>query len=120
MRHFIIMAALLVLSACASDFEPVDKVATVDPDTGYAVPPHPCPDWSQNATVNYDNSNHSNYGCAVNNNIAVQLADPWDLHQGIGSDTGNTDMSIRTIELYRSGDIPAPLQPMQGEGLSSQ
>lgn len=120
MRQWMMLAVLLGLTACASDFEPADKTAAVDTDTGYAVPPHPCPDWSQNATVNYDNSVHSNYACAVNNNIAVQLADPWDLHQGIGSGTGNTDMGIRTIELYRAGEIPAPLQPLQGEGLASQ
>lgn len=118
MRHLMIMVALLGLSACANDIQPADKEADVDPQTGYAVPPHPCPDWSQNATVNYDNSNHSNYGCAVNNNIAVQVADPWDLREGVGSGTGNTDMSIRTIELYRSGEIPAPLQPMQSDATS--
>lgn len=114
MHRLIILVALLGLSACASDdFEPADKVADVDPQTGYAVPPHPCPDWSHNATVNYDNSLHSNYGCAVNNNIAVQLADPWDLREGIGSDSGNTDMGVRTIELYRNGELPRPLQPIQ-------
>lgn len=116
MHRVVMMVALLALAACANDFEPVEKVADIDPTTGAAVPPHPCPDWSHNATVNYDNSLHSNYGCAVNNNIAVQLADPWDLREGIGSKTGNTDMSVRTIELYRAGEIPQPLQPMQTTG----
>ena len=102
-----------MLSACASDYTPTDKVAGVDTTTGYAVPPYPCPDWSHNATVNYDNSLHSNYGCAVNNNLAVQLADPWDLQQGVASTTGNTDMGVRTIELYRAGELPASLQPQQ-------
>ncbi len=115
MRHFILVAALLGLSACAADFEPADKVVAVDPTTGYAIPPHPCPDWSHNATVNYDNSLHSNFGCATNNNMAVQLADPWDLQQGVGSGTGNTDMGIRTIERYRAGEIPEPLVPLQAD-----
>lgn len=111
------LTALLILTACASnDFDPVEKTADVNPVTGEAVLPSPCPDWSQNATVNYDNSLHSNYGCAVNNNLAVQLADPWDLREGIGSDTGNTDMSVRTIERYRAGEIPETLQPMQTIG----
>ena len=120
MRISILIAALFGLAACSStDITPREKVATVDATTGYAIPPHPCPDWSQDATINYDNSNHSNYGCAVNNNIAVQLADPWDLHQGIGSNSGNTDMGIRTIERYRAGELPVALQPTQA-GISGQ
>jgi hypothetical protein len=115
MRHVMLLIACLGLAAC-SDFEPREKIADVDPDTGWVVPPYPCPDWSQDATVNYDNSLHSNYGCAVNNNLAVQLADPWDLKEGRGTDTGNTDMGVLTIERYRAGEIPVPLTPMQDNG----
>lgn len=116
MLRGIMIVALLGLSACGNDFEPVEKTADVDPTTGEVVLPGPCPDWSHSSVINYDNSNHSNYGCAVNNNLAVQLVDPWDLREGIGSNSGNTDMSIRTIELYRAGEIPQPLQPIQTVG----
>src|SRR6187551_3546090 len=100
MRYAMLFTALF-LTACGPDYVPREKVADVDADTGYVIPPHPCPDWSHSASINYDNSNHSNYGCAVNNNLAVHLVDPWDLREGRGSTTGNTDRSIRTIEQYR-------------------
>lgn len=108
----------LLLTACGDDFVPREKVATVDHETGRAVPPYPCPDWSQSARINWDNSQHSNYGCAVNNNLAVQLVDPRDLERGRGTAGGNTDMSIRTIERYRAGELPAALTPMQTGGTS--
>lgn len=105
----------LALSACGPDYVPREKTADVDPQTGWVVPPYPCPDWSHSARVNYDNSLHSNYGCAVNNNLAVQLADPWDLKEGRGSNTGNAVQSIRAMELYNAGELPQPLTPMQDD-----
>jgi type IV pilus biogenesis protein CpaD/CtpE len=113
MRRLYVLA-LIGLTAC-NDFVPVEKTATMNATTGELALPHPCPDWSQNATINYDNSNHSNYGCAVNGNLAVQLEDPWDLlgarpSQGNPSDT---ETSVRTLERYRAGEIPVPLVPQQ-------
>lgn len=107
--------ALLFLTGCAADaYVPVEKTATYDASMHAAVPPHPCPDWSHAADVNYDNSLHSNYGCAVNNNIAVQLENPRDLVKGRGSKGGfDLEGNVRTIELYRAGEIPLPLEPQQ-------
>ena len=41
-----------------------------------------CPDWSSNSDRNYNASNHSNYGCASNSNLAAMVADPEDLVRG--------------------------------------
>lgn len=41
-----------------------------------------CPDWSTSSDRNYNSSNHSNYGCASNSNLAAMVADPEDLVRG--------------------------------------
>jgi pilus biogenesis lipoprotein CpaD len=113
MRAAITIMVLFALAAC-HDFVPREKVATVDAQTGEIVLPHPCPDWSQSASVNYDNAVHSNFGCAVNNNLAVQLENPGDLKQGYGSlSPSDTEASVRTIQRYRAGEIPQALSPIQ-------
>lgn len=107
------LLCLLLIAACA-DFVPREKTATIDRQTGEVILPHPCPDWSQSSTINYDNSRHSNYGCAVNSNLAVQLENPGDLQEGYAS-AHPTDIegTVRTIQLYRAGEIPVPLTPQQ-------
>lgn len=110
-------ATLLTLTACdTSGFPPRDKTASYDPVTSNLVLPHPCPDWSQPQTQNYANENHSNYGCAVNTNTALQLAYPEDLIQGHGSSAPDTSITTRVIERYRLGELPATLTPTQGSG----
>lgn len=38
-----------------------------------------CGDWSANAAETFDNTTMPNFGCAVQNNIAAEIADPRDL-----------------------------------------
>lgn len=116
MRYALLLLPCLLLTACGHDYTPRDKQVEIDHQTGELILPHPCPDWSKSTVGNYTNSQHSNYGCAVNNNLAVQLADPWDLKEGIGNANADTEASVRTIERYRSGEIPAALTPQQDTG----
>lgn len=110
-----VVITLLTLTACASDYVPREKVATYDRETQTIEFAYPCPDWSHASDINYDNSVHSNYGCATRNNLAQQLAYPQDLDRASGAD-GRTDTegTVRTIQRYRAGEIPVALQPMQG------
>jgi pilus assembly protein CpaD len=41
-----------------------------------------CPNWSVPAQPNYNNRTMSNYGCAVNSNLATMVANPEDLIHG--------------------------------------
>ncbi len=41
-----------------------------------------CPTWSKSTESNYNSSNHPDYGCAVNSNLAAMVADPEDLVRG--------------------------------------
>ncbi len=102
----------LALSAC-DNYEPREKTASYNPTTKQAILPHPCPDWSQSQTSNYGNYNHSNFGCAVNTNNALQVAEPADLERGHGDNSPNADVSNRTIQRYLAGEIPEPLTPLQ-------
>lgn len=110
------IVALLGLAACGDNFAPREKVATYDPDTKTMALPYPCPDWSQSQTMNYKNEVHSNYGCAVNNNLAIQLENPEDLHHGHGKAGPDTEVTTGVIESYRAGELPKALSPLQSTG----
>ncbi len=108
----LILAVALMLAAC-NNFTPREKAARVDATTGTLELPYPCPDWSQTQTYNYRNERHSNYGCAVNTNAALQLEDPNDLQRGHGEPGPDAATTTRVIERYRAGEIPTPLVPLQ-------
>jgi pilus assembly protein CpaD len=62
-----------------------------------------CPDWTDNASSNLDNSTSDNFGCAVNSNLAAMVANPEHLLHGAGG-TGETVVmsSTKAIETYRA------------------
>lgn len=114
MKHYAILA-LFTLAAC-SDYAPVKKQSVINPVTREITPPAPCPDWSHPNPGNYDNSVHSNFGCATAKNLAIQLADPADAVRGHGEKTGDTEAGVRAVQRYRAGEIPAPLSPLSEVG----
>lgn len=61
-----------------------------------------CPDWSAKSDTNLNNAAGSNYGCAVNSNLAAMIADPEHLIHGANSTSRTTVMSsTKAIESYR-------------------
>lgn len=40
-----------------------------------------CGKWGQNATLNVNNRNHSNFGCATQRNLGLMVQDPGDLER---------------------------------------
>lgn len=107
---------LLALAGCSGDYVPREKATRVDPQTGALDLPYPCPDWSHNPSVNFDNSVHSNYGCATANNLAVQLEDPRDLVRGHGTPGPDAGITADAVARYRAGEIPAEFTPEQDVG----
>ena len=62
-----------------------------------------CPNWSMPSQPNFANHSMSNFGCAVNGNMAAMIADPNDLVWGRdGSGIGNADTASRAIRSYRN------------------
>lgn len=71
-----------------------------------------CPDWQTKLEMNYRNATSSNYGCSVNSNVAVMVANKEDLVRGEpGGPTIATQRSDTAIKQYRE----AP--PSGAEGL---
>lgn len=49
-----------------------------------------CPNWEKPNDANFNSSNHPNYGCAVNSNMAAMVSDPEDLVRGRESTPRNS------------------------------
>jgi pilus assembly protein CpaD len=62
-----------------------------------------CADWSKNSEFSLMNETSTNFGCAVNGNLAAMVANPEDLVRGSNA-TGQTSVmsSNKAIEAYRS------------------
>ena len=72
-----------------------------------------CPIW-EDPQINAINSTPTNFGCAVNSNLASMIADPNDLVLGqTGSDEADGATAAKAIKLYRE------TAPTGAKGLSS-
>ncbi len=61
-----------------------------------------CPDWSRDSSHEFDSNTSSNYGCAINANLAAMVANPADLVRGTpGADTIDPAASFKAIDTYR-------------------
>ncbi len=61
-----------------------------------------CPDFSVDHDRNYNASNHSNYGCSVNSNLAAMIADPEDLVRGRENKRLDANSGKNAVGAYRS------------------
>lgn len=69
--------------------------------TRVAVPG--CPNWERPAAPDFENRQMSNYGCAVNTNLAAQVADPRDLVYGReGAPVVDAATASKAVGSYRS------------------
>lgn len=90
---------------------PQGMVRVVVARTSASVPN--CPNWSKAATPNFDNASMSNYGCALNSNMAAMIANPQDLVSGReGSGVGDTVTASKAVEQYRKA-TPTGQQGLQ-------
>jgi pilus assembly protein CpaD len=73
-----------------------------------------CPNWSVPSEPNFGNRNMSNFGCGVNSDLAMQVANPEDLvHGQEGSGVGDTRTASKAVIYYRS------LAPTATKGLQA-
>ena len=57
-----------------------------------------CPNWSVPSQPNLQNASMSNFGCAVNSNLAAMVANPEDLvHGREGSGVGDTQTATKAV-----------------------
>ena len=61
-----------------------------------------CPNWSVPAQPNYENRSMSNFGCGVNSNLAMMIANPEDLiHGREGAGVIDPTAAIKAVDFYR-------------------
>lgn len=63
-----------------------------------------CPDWSSTAPSNFANATSSNFGCAVNSNMAAMVADPQDLVRGTRGALADPVNASKAIKAYRDAE----------------
>lgn len=73
---------------------------------------HKCGDWpedlaSASSTEGWQNRSYWNFGCASQNMIATQVADPRDLAEPRGETPADPSMRMRAIGNVRKGQDPA-------------
>jgi pilus assembly protein CpaD len=72
-----------------------------------------CPNWSEASQPNLANNSMSNYGCAVNANLAAMVANPEDLvHGREGSGLGDALTATKAVDTYRKA-VPTGTQGLQ-------
>jgi pilus assembly protein CpaD len=79
---------------------PSDMVRVVVSRTRAEVPN--CPNWSVPSQPNFENQSMSNFGCSVNSDLAMQVANPEDLFHGRqGPATVDAIAGAKAIQMYR-------------------
>ncbi len=73
----------------------------------YKASTNPCGDWSENAGDTAGNRTSANFGCAVQQNIAAQVADPRDLIEMRPSDAPDAARRAQVIDNYEKGKVTA-------------
>ena len=62
-----------------------------------------CPDHSKIPTTDFESNTDSNFGCAVNTNLAAMVARPEDLiHGQSGTDVADPAVATKAIQTFRS------------------
>ncbi|MEJ1967530.1 MAG: CpaD family pilus assembly protein [Rhizomicrobium sp.] len=70
---------------------------------GYEATTAACGDWSTDLSFTADNQVNPNLGCAVQHNIAAQVADPRDLVAPRDMDPGDASRRAVVYDAYRNG-----------------
>lgn len=77
-----------------------------------------CPDWSRPSQPNFSNETMPGFGCGVNSNLAMQVADPQDLLRGRpGLAAEDAQAAAKAIIMYRNWTHTALRQGQQDRPL---
>jgi pilus assembly protein CpaD len=86
----------------------------------YGAKTDPCGDWSDNVAMTYGNRPTRNFGCAVQHNIAAQVADPRDLIEMRPSDPADTVRRGQVLDNYEKGKVTASEKSKAQSGAVSE
>lgn len=86
----------------------------------YAAHADDCGDWSEDLGETASNRASRNFGCAVQKNIAAQIADPRDLVEMRSSDSSDAARRAVVIDKYEKGAITSADKTQDQSGAVSQ
>jgi pilus assembly protein CpaD len=86
----------------------------------YSARTDPCGDWSDNLALTYDNTVSRNFGCAVQNNIAAQMADPRDIIEMRPTDPADAARRGTVLDNYEHGRVTAAEKTKSQSGAVSE
>ena len=94
-----------------STYESDDPKAPLLVSFGYdkAVVPR-CGRWDD-LTATGNNDSYGNFGCAVNANMALQIAHPSDIEHPRTEEAADSERRLTVIEKYREGKVTAADEP---------
>lgn len=72
-----------------------------------------CPNWSQKPFSDWTNETSSNYGCADQTNLALQVASPADLVSGRTLGPADAGPAVRAVDRYLTDRVTLPV-PVAG------
>lgn len=85
----------------------------------YTAKTDPCGDWSDDTAKTYDNRTSRNFGCAVQHNIAAQVADPRDLIEMRPTDPADAARRGQVLDNYEKGKVTAAEKGREQSGAVS-
>ena len=85
----------------------------------YSARTDDCGDWSENLGDTAANLPAKNFGCAVQKNIAAQLADPRDLIEMRPADSADATRRAAVVDKYEKGQPTAAVKTSEQSGAVS-
>lgn len=79
---------------------PSGAIRVVVSRTGAYVPD--CPNWDRQSQPEFESSTTSNFGCALNSNLAAMIANPEDLLRGRAAGTTDAATAAKAVAGYRA------------------
>lgn len=102
---------LLSTAAPVTETAPAPGTVRIVVTRTTAEVPH-CPNWDRLSQPELAASSMSNYGCAVNSNLAAMVADPNDLIEGKAYAGSDPRAAVKAIRTYRDADPTGKLSPV--------
>jgi len=79
-----------------------------------------CVEWSSNATFNWSNRVHSNFGCATRRNVTLTVRDPGDLEKARDMTGFDGNRGVGVITNYRKAPETAGTKKESAKGLTGK
>lgn len=85
----------------------------------YEAHTEPCGNWSVNAADTFDNTPMPNFGCAVQHNIAAEIADPRDIEQAKSLSAADATRRMQVLNKYEQAQTTSAQKTSEQSGAVS-